>query len=48
MSEVEFDDFSRLMMAYAGSASLMLLGLLALGGLAYLAAYWIREFKGEN
>lgn len=48
MTEVEFDDFSRLMMAYAGSVSLMLLGLLALGGLVYLAAYWIRDFKGEN
>ncbi len=45
MSEVEFDNFSRLMMAHAASVSLILLGLLALGGLVYLAAYWIRDFK---
>ena len=48
MTKTEFDDFSRLAMAYTGTISLILLGLLALGGLVYVAAYWIRDFKEGN
>lgn len=45
MNKIEFDDYSRLMMSYTGTGALIGLGLLALGGLVYLAAYWIRNFK---
>lgn len=48
MTETEFDNYSRLMMAYAGGGALVGIGILALIGIVYLTAYWIRDFKEGN